>query len=150
MTENKELMTINREDLAPVNMMDMLSNPGGSFLCSIKDNGDRASKVAIYNAINSKGQSLDETNGAVINVVNYAAHPVRMVDENTGELVEAVRIILIDENGVNYDAVSQGVASSLQKILAIVGPAPWEPALAMKMVTQKTRKGFKTNTLELV
>ena len=148
--ENTELMTINREDLAPVNLLDMLNNPENSFLCSIEDDGSRASKVKIFNAINQKGESLDDHKGEVLKIVNIAAHPVTLTDENTGELVDALRIIMIDEQGKNYDAVSQGIASSLQKIIAIVGPAPWKPALSLKIVEQKTRKGFKTNTIELV
>lgn len=150
MTENNAMMTINREDLAPVNLLDTLNNPGNSFLCSIADDGTRASKVKIFNAINQKGESLDDHKNEVLKIVDVAAHPVTLTDENTGEIVEALRIIMIDEKGRNYDAVSQGIASSLQKVFAIVGPAPWTPALSLKIVEQKTRKGFKTNTIELV
>lgn len=151
MSENKELMTINREDIAPAFQLDQLLNANSSFLCSIPNNGSRAAAIAIYNAVNNKGESLDDNKGKVLEIVNYAAHPVSLVDENTGELVEALRIVLVDKNGVNYDAVSQGIASSLQKIIAIVGAAPWDnEPLKMKVVEQKTRKGFKTNTIELV
>ncbi|MFE2611637.1 hypothetical protein ACFXDI_52175 [Streptomyces mirabilis] len=48
-------------------------------------------------------------------------------------------------------SVSQGVASSLQRIIGIVGQGPWtdEP---LKVVPKevKTRRGFKTLTLALV
>lgn len=151
MSENKEIMTVNREDIAAPAQLDMLTNPGNSFFCSIPNDGSRKSAIAIYNAINNKGDSLDDHKGEVIEVVNVAAHPVTLADENTGELVEALRVVLIDKNGKNYDAVSQGIASSLQKIFGIVGMPPWntEP-LRIKVVEQKTRKGFKTNTIELV
>lgn len=150
MSENTEIMTVNREDIAAPNMVDILTNPTGSFFCSIPNDGTRESAVKIYNAINNKGESLDDHKGEVIEVVNVAAHPVSLTDENTGEVVEALRMVIIDKNGKNYDAVSQGIASSFQKIFSIVGPAPYTPPLKIKVVEQKTRKGYKTNTIELV
>lgn len=151
MNENKELMTVNREDIAPAFQIDMLTNATNSFLCSIPNDGSRKAAIAIYNAVNNKGESLDDHKGEVLEIVNFAAHPVTLTDENTGEVVEALRVVLVDKKGVNYDAVSQGIASSLQKIIAIVGMAPWDvEPLKIKVVEQKTRKGFKTNTIELV
>lgn len=150
MNENA-VMTINKEDLAPAFQLDDLTNASNHFLCSIPNDGTRASAVAIYNAVNNKGDSLDDHKGEVLEIVNFAAHPVSLVDENTGEIVNALRVVLIDKKGKNYDAVSQGIASSLQKIIAIVGMAPWDvEPLKIKVVEQKTRKGFKTNTIELV
>ena len=151
MSENKEMMVVNKEDLAPAFQLDMLTNASNSFLCSIPNDGSRKSAIAIYNAVNNKGESLDDHKNEVLEIVNFAAHPVSLVDENTGEIVEALRVVLVDKNGVNYDAVSQGIASSLQKIIAIVGMAPWDKEpLKIKVIEQKTRKGFKTNTIELV
>ncbi len=152
MSENANaIMTINKEDLAPAFQLDMLTNASSSFLCSIPNDGSRKSAIAIYNAVNNKGESLDDHKNEVLEIVNFAAHPVSLVDENTGEVVDALRIVLVDKKGVNYDAVSQGIASSLQKIIAIVGMAPWDAEpLKIKVVEQKTRKGFKTNTIELV
>ena len=151
MSENKEIMTVNREDLSTPAQLNMLTNPGNSFFCSIPNDGTRKSAVAIYNAINNKGESLDDHKGEIIEAVNVAAHPVTLTDENTGEIVEALRAVIIDKNGKNYDAVSQGIASSLQKIFGIVGMPPWnDEPLKIKVVEQKTRKGFKTNTIELV
>lgn len=151
MENNNEMMVINRADLASTQDMENLMNPTAAFFCSIPNDGSRKSAVAIYNAVNSKGESLDDHKGEILEIVNVAAHPVNLVDENTGEVVNALRVVLIDKNGMNYDAVSQGIVSSLQKLFAIVGQPPYtaEP-LRIKVVEQKTRKGFKTNTIELV
>ena len=151
MTENKELMTVNKADLAAPQELDMLTNATTKFYCSIPNDGSRKSAIAIYNAVNSKGESLDDHKGEVLEIVDVAAHPVSLVDENTGEVVDALRTILIAKNGTVYDAVSQGIASSLSKIFGIVGMPPWnDEPLKIKVVEQKTRKGFKTNTIELV
>lgn len=147
---NNEIMVIDRNEIAAVSVLDALNNPGAAFYCSIPNDGSRSAAVSIYNAINSKGASLDDAKGDTINMVNVAAHPVRLVDENTGEAVEALRTVIIDDQGRYFDAVSQGIASSLEKIFAIIGQPPFAPPLPIKVTEQKTRKGYKTNTLELV
>lgn len=151
MTENTEIMTINKADIPAPNQLDKFTNAEASFFCSIKADGTRKSAIAIYNAINNKGESLDDHMGKVLEIVHVAAHPVSLTDEKTGEVVDTIRTVLVDKNGVNYDAVSEGVASSLQKIFAIVGMPPWiDEPLKIKVVQQKTRAGYKTNTIELV
>ncbi|MED1518479.1 hypothetical protein P4U63_29235, partial [Bacillus paranthracis] len=64
--------------------------------------------------------------------------------------VDALRVVLLDKDGKGYHAVSQGVVSSIQKIISIVGPAPWtDEPLKIVPYEVKTRKGFKTLTLQL-
>lgn len=147
--ENNEVMVINKADLAPADV-NILTEANTQFFCSIPNDGSRASQVKVYNAINNKGDSLDDHKGEVLEIVDVACHPVTLLDENTGEVVNALRVILVDKNGKNYDAVSQGIVSSLQKVFAIVGQPSYNPPLKLKVVEQKTRKGFKTNTIELV
>lgn len=146
---NNEVMVINKADLAPADV-NILTEANTQFFCSIPNDGSRASQVKVYNAINNKGDSLDDHKGEVLEIVDVACHPVTLLDENTGEVVNALRVILVDKNGKNYDAVSQGIVSSLQKVFAIVGQPSYNPPLKLKVVEQKTRKGFKTNTIELV
>ena len=152
--ENEEaaadLMVINKADIAATDQLAALNDPTASFFCSIPNDGSRAAQIKIYNAINSKGDSLDDHKGEVLEIVDIAAHPVELVDENTGELVQGLRVVMVDKDGKNYDAVSRGIVSSLEKIFAIVGKPSYDPPLRLVVVEQKTRKGFKTNTLELV
>lgn len=145
----EELVTINRADIAPADVS-VLTDVDSNFFCSIANDGSRASQVKIYNAINNKGESLDDNKGKVLEIVDVACHPVNLVDTNTGETINTLRVVLVDKDGKNYDAVSQGIVSSLQKIFAIVGQPSYNPPLKMKVVEQKTRSGFKTNTIELV
>lgn len=148
---NNEIATVsNKEDLAPAALLEGFNNPGTQFFCSIENDGTRESAARIYNAVNRKGEPLDDHKNETLEIVDIAAHPVSLVDENTGEVVQALRVVMIDKDGKNYDAVSQGIASSLQKIFGIVGMPTYNPPLALRVVEQKTRKGFKTNTIELV
>lgn len=144
-----------KEEVASIDLVKTLKEPDNNFYCSIVDEGDRKSKIAIYNAINSVDERVSNHIGEVIECVNIVAHPVQLVDDQTGEVVIALRTVLIDKNGKSYGAVSQGIASSLQKIFSIVGMpdgGAWEKEpVKMKFRQVQTRNNVnKVTTLELV
>lgn len=150
--EKNEIMTINKADLAPVDVMANLLNPQADFYCSIRIGKDRSSKIKVYNAINSTAHSLADHINEILEIVDVVAHPVTLTDENTGEVIKAIRTVLIDVNGESYDAVSGGIVNSLQRIFSIVGMPSWvDEPLKIKVKQVKTRNGNnKVNTLELV
>lgn len=143
------------QDVASVDLVEQLKNPNGQFYCSIKNDGTRKTKIAIFNAVNGADESIADHIGEVLEVVNVVAHPVELVDEETGVVVNALRTVLIDKNGKTYTAVSQGITSALSKIFSIVGSpedGAWEKEpVKMKIRQVKTRNGNnKVNTIELV
>lgn len=147
---NNEVVTINRNDLIVPDMINGLTDTTSAFFSSIVDDGSRKSKIAIYNAISKDDEKLDDHKGEILKIKDIVAHTVTLADEESGEVLNLVRIILIDDKGVGYASISQGVYSSIQKIFAIVGMPTWDEPMKLKCVEQKTRKGFKTLTLELV
>ncbi|MFD9817355.1 hypothetical protein, partial [Streptomyces sp. NPDC059080] len=111
---------------------------------------DRKSSIKLYNAVSNAEHSLSDHIGEVIEITDMVAHAVELEDEVTKETIQAMRVVLLTADGQGYHSVSQGVASSLQRIIGIVGQGPWtdEP---LKVVPKevKTRRGFKTLTLSL-
>lgn len=153
--ENNKQEVVLAQDVARVDLVEQLKNPNGQFYCSIKDDGSRKTKVAIFNAVNGADDSIADHIGEVIEVVNVVAHPVELLDEVTGEVVNALRTVLIDKNGKTYTAVSQGITNALSKIFSIIGTpedGAWEKEpVKMKIRQVKTRNGNnKVNTIELV
>ena len=144
-----------KQDVARVDLVEDLKNPTGKMYCSIADDGTRASKVNIFNAINGADEQVADHIGEVLEIVDVVAHPVELADEETGEIVECLRTVLIDKSGKTYVAVSQGITSALSKVFSIVGMpdgGAWhkEP-VKMKIKQVKTRNGMnKVNTIELV
>ena len=148
---NNELMMVEKNDLATVNMLDNLMNPDDKFFCSIQDDGSRKSKVAIYNAINNAENSLTDFIGKPLEIVDVVAHPVTLTDDETGEIVQALRVVLIDKNGIGYTGVSQGITNSLARIFKIIGMPTWKEPVKMEVKQVKTRNGNnKVNTLVLL
>lgn len=151
MSENKNMM-VAQNDFASVDLVEQLKNPTGSFFCSIADDGTRKSKVAIYNAVNGADESIADHIGEVLEVVDVVAYPVTITDEETGEILEALRTVLVTKDGKAYTAVSQGITNSLARIFSIVGMPSWkDEPVKMKIKQIKTRNGNnKVNTIELV
>ena len=152
--ESKE-MTVIAGDIAGVNLLEQFKDPASNFYCSITNDGTRKSQIAIFNAVNGADESLSDHINEVLEVVNIVAHPVTLVDEETGEVIEALRTVLIDKNGKAYTAVSTGIANALSRVMAIVGEpvnGAWEKEpVKMKIKQIKTRNGNnKVNTIELV
>lgn len=136
--------------VASASSLSLLTDADNNFYSSIPSDGSRESAIKIYNAINNADQKLDDNKGIVLEIVDIVAHPIELLDEQSGEMVKALRIVLIDKEGVGYESVSLGVASSVQKIFAVVGKPSYNPPLKVMGKEQKTRKGFKTLTLALV
>lgn len=149
MSEN---MMVATNDVASVDLVEQLKNPTGSFFCSIKDDGSRKSKIAIYNAVNGADESIADHIGEVLEVVDVVAYPVTITDEETGEILEALRTVLVTKDGKAYTAVSQGITNALSRIFSIVGMPSWvDEPVKMKIKQVKTRNGNnKVNTIELV
>lgn len=137
------------EDLVTNLSPSMFENTSSALFSTIQVT-DRASKIKLYNAISDSENALDDHKGEVLEITDMVAHPIELEDEVTKEMVQAMRVVLLDKKGTGYHAVSSGVVSSMQRIIAIVGQGPWtDEPLQIVPVEKKTRKGFKTLTLKL-
>ena len=88
----------------------------------------------------------------VIEIKDFVVHPVTILDENTGELVNMLRTVIISADSTSYEAVSVGIANSLHRLIQFVGqPSEWEEPVFVKIKQKKTRTGDnKVTLLEIV
>lgn len=157
MAENE--VVVNPAELAevkhnPLEVMSVeaLANPGESMMyCSLKDDGSMASKARIFNSVNSPDKKISDCIGETINLKDIVAHPIQLVDEQTGELIKAMRMVLVDDKGVAYEAVSSGLVNAVARILQIFGqPDTWSEPIKVKPVQKGTRNGNnKVTTLKV-
>ena len=119
--------------------------------CSIKDDGSMQSKARIFNSINSPDKRISDCIGETISLANIVAHPIQLVDENSGELIETMRMVLVDDKGTSYEAVSTGIVNAVARILQIFGqPDTWTAPIKVKPVQKGTRNGNnKVTTLKV-
>lgn len=151
---NENMNAVVKEDVAGAELIEQMKNPNESFFCSIKDDGSRKSKVAIYNAIQTPDGKVADHINETLEVVNVVAHPVTLTDEQTGELFTALRTVLITKDGKSYEAVSGGISNALARVFSIIGEptdGAWEKEpVKMKIRQVQTKGNNKINTIELV
>lgn len=125
------------------------SNEVGSMFSSMPMETE-AEKKALFNAINNPEDRVAEHINETITIKHVVAEMIELTNEETGEIGVFPRIIIVDDKGKSYQAVSVGVFSALKKIFGIFGePASWEKPIKVK-VKQITKKDRKMLTLELV
>lgn len=140
-----------RENPVNLDINEFTTPVASAMYCSLPDTGSMKDKAAIFNAVNSPDKRISDCIGETINLANIIAHPIQLVDENSGELMSAMRMVLIDVNGKSYEAVSSGLVNAVQRILQIFGqPETWEKPIPVKPVQKSTRNGNnKVTTLKI-
>ena len=104
-------------------------------------------KKALYNAINSPDFRIADMINKPIKIRDALIMTVALSDDDTGEIREMPRSILIDTEGKTYTAVSSGIASSLRNIFSVFGTLHFDDGLEMTVKQVQTKKG---STLNLV
>lgn len=140
-----------KENGLMVSATDLANPPASAMYCSMTGE-TQADKIKVFNAINSPDARVSDFIGKTIELVHVVAHPITLTDENTGEMIEALRVVLVDKNGKSYEAVSGGIANAVQRILQIFGqPDTWENPIKVEPVSKATRNGTnKVTTLKIV
>lgn len=136
MEHNNELMVMN-EDSEFIGTLTART----SMFCSLQANTEEE-KAQLFNAMNNPDKRVGECINMVINAKDLFCEIVELTSEKTGELEKCPRIVIIDDKGVGYVAVSFGVFNALKKIIAIYGAPTWAKPipLEVKQITKGDRK----------
>ncbi len=124
-------------------------NNGALTVFSTYQTEDQAGKMQLFVALSDAhplGEHLNET----INLANVVAQVVEVNDEKNGT-TEAVRVILIDDEGRAYAGVSGGLFKAIQNMFQIIGlPHQWENGvIPVRVVREKARSGWYFHTIKL-
>ena len=114
--------------------------------CSMKADSDEA-KAALFNAMNNPDKRIADCINMTIPAVDLYIEVVDCTNEETGEVNACPRIVIIDKNGVSYQAVSVGIYSALKKVIQVFGPPSWKKPvnLEVKQITKGARKMLTLN-----
>lgn len=82
-------------------------------------------RAKMYTAMMSDAKALKDFVNTKIKVSDILVHRAKWTDEKTGEIVDALRTVLILEDGSTIACMSAGVAKSLAVYSACFGPPPW-------------------------
>lgn len=145
-TEGNTALAVMDEDERFI--MDLTSERKTQFCSMIPKNEDE--EIVLFNAMNNPEKRIGDCINMTINVKHVFCEVVTCVNRETGETNMCPRIVLIDTDGVGYQAVSLGVFSALKKIFAIKGsPTTWKKPVKLQVV-QITKGDRKLLTFNMV
>lgn len=135
---NSDLEILDRS--ATKGAIEALASGKATVFSTITGN-DHATKLEVFNAVTNSLPIADNL-GKTINLVNIVVQSVEMTDENSGEVQDVPRTILVDADGTAYHAISGGLFRSVETMLGVVGhPSGWPAPLPVAV----TREGSGTN-----
>lgn len=103
---------------------------GSGFYTSLKME-TRADKLAVLRASANSTPLLDIV-GQELAIENVILQTAQFVNEETGQIEDAVRATLIDPDGNAFHAASKGIALSLRQAFNLLGnPSEWEEPLVV-------------------
>lgn len=100
---------------------------------------DVEARKTVYNAVNNAEQISDHL-GEEFHLVHIIQQPTESLNENTGVVEEYTRTTLITADGTAFSAGSDGIAGSVDNLLAAFGePSEWAEPLRVKVIERKSR-----------
>lgn len=133
-------------DITTTNFQNTLDTAG--VFTTVKGD-DIEAKKTVFSAVND-AEPLSDHLGESLKVVDIVAHKVEVANEESGEIDEATRIVLITEDGQALASVSLGIQGAVRNILAFLGePSTWDGAVTLVPMEKKGRRGFRYMTLML-
>lgn len=154
--ENKEMAVINPvQTVATVNQFadegfnivaDMTT--AKTQYCSMIAETDQ-DKAKLFNAMNNPDMRLADMINMKLRAKDLYIEVVNCTNTETGEVTPCPRIVIIDDKGVSYQAVSLGIYSALKKVIQVYGAPTWKNpiTLEVKQVTKGERKMLTLNVV---
>ena len=114
--------------------------------CSMVTDTDE-SKQKLFNAMNNPDKRIADMINMPIAVRDIYIEVVNCTNQETGEVTVCPRIVLIDDKGVSYQAVSIGIYSAVKKLIQVYGEPSWEKPVKVivKNITKGDRKMLTLN-----
>ncbi len=99
-------------------------------------------KAKFYNVMNNPEKRVSGMIGKTLNLKDVFIEVIELVDQTTGELSSCPRTVLIDDQGIGYQAVSVGVFSAIKKLFDVYGtPDKWTAPITLEV--QQIQKGTR-------
>lgn len=91
-------------------------------------------KSIVFKAMNNPEKRIADCVGQTLLIKDVFAEIVTLTNQETGEPGRYPRVVLIDKNGVGYQAVSVGIYSALKRVFQIYGtPDQWDGPLPIRV-----------------
>ena len=123
------------------NVGSLMSAGVGASFCSVQADGDRKSAAKVYNALNNPDERVANMINQDIAVTDVLIEIAEIANEETNEVSTVPRVVLIDDKGKTYQAVSLGMFNAVKNAITVFGMPTWEPPLVFTIKQKPVRNG---------
>ena len=107
-------------------------------------------RKAYFRMINDGGEKLSTMINKQIDLVNVYGEMVEITDNETGEAMQAPRVVLSTADGNVYQAISGGILRSVEALIKVYGPAPWADPIPVTVKQRDTKNGHRVLVLDVI
>lgn len=123
---------------------------GGEMYYTSLDVDKLENKKIVLRCLGECDERVKQCINAKITVANIFAHMVELANDETGEISQQPRVVLISPDGLTYECVSQGVYRDVSALIWLFGKPPWNPPLELIPRLIDLKGGRNMLKLELV
>ena len=110
--------------------------------------GDKMSQWRLSSmATNGQSMNFDDLDDGKFTIKYWYVHTAQVTRQETGELIDVPRVVLMSGDHRSVAFMSVGVMESLMQLVEFMGGGPYDPALTVQFRKIKTPAGF-TYTFE--
>lgn len=119
------------------------SNKNKSVFCSLPMDTAEQKKLA-FNVMGNPEKKISDAVNLTIEVTDIYCETAQVMDQNTGELRDMPRIVLIDKDGHSYQSVSFGIYRAVCRLISIFGVPHWDEPIpiTVKRVGAKDKQTY--------
>jgi hypothetical protein len=104
------------------------------------DMTNMAGRQLIVQCMQECDARLTDVVNTEIHITDFMAHNVRINGKEPGEVIDAVRLVVIDKDRMRYECVSATLLRSLGQLLFLFGEPPWKQPIKVKVKTRRQKE----------
>lgn len=135
-------------ELIPITDGNLCLNGGTDRYISMNPDTPQAA-ASLYNALNNNTGSVSDLINKTVTLYDVLMEPTEFPDHTSGEIIKAVRTVLIVDDGASFGTISNGIVRSLRNLSAVFGTLHFEDGIKIKIEQIETKKG-RTYNIRLV
>lgn len=101
---------------------------------------NQAGRQLVVKCMQDADARLTEIVNTDIYLTDFVAHNVRINGPEPGEMIEAVRLVVIDKDQLRYECVSATLLRSLGQLLFLFGEPPWKQPIKVRVKTRRQKE----------
>lgn len=101
-------------------------------------------KSVRVNVENTSEYQPDKFGVVLIPATYFLVHPAVQVNEETGEVTDAIRTVFIDADGRHMGCTSEVVRKRLYSLIGHYGPGPWSPPVNVRIARRQNKSGTRS------